>query len=65
MLKLIKSEERVEFEYIQLGEVKISTGFWSFLGVSSQSYRKGSTMYIRYFTARKYNLDEVSQDDNY
>ena len=65
VLELIKSEERVEFEYIQLGEVKMSTGFWGLFGVSSPSFGRGSTMYIRYFTAWKYNPDEVSQEDNY
>ncbi|MDH5704265.1 MAG: hypothetical protein OEY99_08625 [Aigarchaeota archaeon] len=65
MLELIKSEERVEFEYIQLEEVKMSTGFWGLLGVSSPSSGRGSTLYIRYFTAWKYNPDEVSPEDNY
>lgn len=65
MLELIKSEERVELEYVQLGEVKMSTGFWGLFGVSSPSFGKGSTMYIRYFTAWKYNPDEVNQEDNY
>ena len=65
MLELIKSEERVEFEYIQLGEVKMSTGFWGLFGVSSPSFGRGSTMYIRYFTAWKCNPDDVNQEDNY
>jgi hypothetical protein len=65
MLELIKSEERVEFEYVQLGEVKMSTVFWGLFGVSSPSFGRGSTLYIRYFTAWKYNPDEVNQEDNY
>lgn len=65
MLELIKNEERVEFERIQLGKVRMSTGFWGPLGVSSQSFERGSTLYIRYLTAWKYDPDEVSQEDNY
>jgi len=65
VLELIKSEERVEFEYVQLGEVRMGTGFWGLLGVSSPGSVRGSTLYIRYFTAWKYDPDEVSQEDNY
>lgn len=65
ILELIKSEERVEFECVQLGEVKMSTGFWGLLGLSSPSFGSGSTLYVRYFTAWKYNPDEVSPEDNY
>jgi hypothetical protein len=65
VLELIKSEERVEFEYVQLGEVKMSTELWGIFGVSSPSFGRGSTLYIRYFTAWKYNPDEVNQEDNY
>ena len=65
VLELIKGEERVEFEYVQLGEVKMSTGFWGLIGVSSPGSGMGSTLYVRYFTAWKYDPDEVSQEENY
>ena len=65
VLELIKSEERGEFEYVQLGEVKMSTELWGLFGVSVPSFGRGLTMYVRYFTAWKYNPDEVNQEDNY
>lgn len=58
MLELIKNDERVEFEYIQLESVVPSPKFKNFFG-------SGSTMYIRYFTAWKYSPDEISIADNY
>ena len=65
VLELIKSEDRVEFEYVQLGEVKMGTGFWGLLGVSSPSLGRGSTLCVRYFMAWKYDPDEVDQEENY
>ncbi len=65
VLELIRSEERVEFEHVQLGEVKMGTGFWGLLGLSSPGFEGGSTLYVRYFTAWKYDPDEVSPEDNY
>ena len=65
VLELIKSEGSVEFEYVQLGEVRMGTGFWGLLGVSSPSSGRGSTLYIRYFTAWKYDPNEVSPEYNY
>lgn len=65
MLELIKNEERVEFEHVQLGEVRMGTGFWGLLGVSSPGFGRGSTLYVRYFTAWKYDPDEVDQEENY
>ena len=65
VLELITSEERVEFEHVQLGEVRVGTGFWGLLGVSSPSSGRGSTLYVRYFTAWKYDPDEVGPEENY
>jgi hypothetical protein len=65
MLELIKGEERVEFEYVQLGEVKMNNWFLGLLGVSSPSSGRGLTMYVRYFTVWKYYLDEVNLEYKY
>lgn len=58
MMELIKNDERVEFEHIQLSRVSPSPKFKNVFG-------SGSTLYIRYFTAWKYPPDEVSKTDNY
>lgn len=58
MIELINNDERVEFEYIQFSRVSPSPKFKNIFG-------SGSTLYIRYFTAWKYPLDEVSKADNY
>ncbi|MFB0558112.1 MAG: hypothetical protein ACETVY_03235 [Candidatus Bathyarchaeia archaeon] len=65
MIELIRNDERVEFEHVQLESVVMSTRFWGLFGVSSPGFGGGSTMYIRYFTAWKYSPDEVSEEDNY
>jgi hypothetical protein len=65
VLELIKSYEGVEFEYVQLGEVKMGARFWGLLGVSSPSLGRGSTLYVRYFTAWKYDPNEIDQEENY
>jgi hypothetical protein len=58
MMELINNDERVEFEHIQLSRVSPSPKFKKIFG-------SGSTLYIRYFTAWKYPLDEVSKAENY
>ena len=58
MMELIKNDERVEFEHIQLSRVSPSPKFKNIFG-------SGSTLYIRYFTAWKYPPDEVRKADNY
>ena len=65
ILKLINSDENVEFEYIQLGGVVMSPSVRNLFGAYSSSFGGGSTLYIRYFTAWKYPPDEVSRADNY
>ena len=65
MMDLIKNDDRVEYEHIQLESVVMSTKFWSLFGRSSPSFGRGSTLYIRYFTAWKYPPDEVSKENNY
>lgn len=57
VMELIKSDERVEYEHVQLGSVVPSPKF--------RTFGSGSTLYIRYFTAWKYLPDEVSIEDNY
>lgn len=65
MMELIKSDEKVEFEYIQLESVVLSPQFKNPFLVSSPSLGRGSTLYIRYFTAWMYSPDEVRKADNY
>ena len=58
MMELIVTDERVEYKHIQLDRVSPSPKLKTLYG-------SGSTLYIRYFTAWKYPLDEVSTADNY
>ena len=65
ILELINGDENVEFEYIQLGGVVLSPSVRNLFVASSSSFGRGSTLFIRYFTAWKYPPDEVSKADNY
>ena len=65
ILELINGDENVEFEYIQLGGVVMSPSVRNLLGAHSSSFGRGSTLFIRYFTAWKYPPDEVSKAENY
>lgn len=57
MMELIKNDERVEYEHIQLERVVPSP--------KVRTFGSDSTMYIRYFTAWKYPPEEISKVDNY
>ena len=65
MMELIKSDEGVEFEHIQLESVVLGPKFRNPFLVSSLRFGRGSTLYIRHFTAWMYSPDEVSEADNY
>ena len=65
MMELIKSDERVEFEHIQLESVVLGPKFRNPFLVSSLRFGRDSTLYIRHFTAWMYSPDEVSEADNY
>jgi len=65
MMELIKNDEIVEYEHIQLESVVLRPKFRGIFGGSRSGFGWGFDMYIRYFTVWKYPPDEVSKADNY